>query len=167
MRLAGASILPFSFVESAETIGTYLDEIEADHKKIEGAPKLDFPGLRHALDTYRTAADQYDKAIQTALKGNSRETSNLKPINTLLYKTERAFGYNEGLPKRDWYKHQIYAPGLDTGYGVKTIPGVREGIDRRNWDETRRMVTVVIGVLNTVAKQVEEATGMLKQVGGK
>ncbi|HCQ00469.1 MAG TPA: folate hydrolase, partial [Candidatus Latescibacteria bacterium] len=100
-----------------------------------------------ALDTYRTAADQYDKAIQTALKGNSRQTSNLKPINTLLYKTERAFGYNEGLPKRDWYKHQIYAPGLDTGYGVKTIPGVREGIDRRNWDETRRMVTVVIGVL--------------------
>lgn len=167
MRLAGASILPFSFVESAETIGTYLDEIEADHKKVEGATKLDFPGLRHALDTYRTAADQYDKAIQTALKGNSRETSNLKPINTLLYKTERAFGYNEGLPKRDWYKHQIYAPGLDTGYGVKTIPGVREGIDRRNWDETRRMVTVVIGVLDTVAKQVEEATAMLKQVGSK
>jgi N-acetylated-alpha-linked acidic dipeptidase len=164
MRLADASILPFSFVESAETIGTYLEEIEADHKKIEGSADLNFSGLKDALATYQTAAATYDNTVQTALKRDRRETD-LASVNALLYKSERAFGYDRGLPKRDWYKHQIYAPGLDTGYGVKTVPGVREGIDRRNWDETKQMITVVINVLNNVTKQVKEATAMLKTNG--
>lgn len=161
MRLAGASVLPFSFLESAETIGMYLDEIEADHKNITGAPTLDFAGLRDALNAYKSAAAQYDQAARMLFE-SGRKVQNPVQVNRLLYRTERGFGHPEGLPGRDWYRHQIYAPGLDTGYGVKTVPGVREGIDRRNWDETRRMIAVVIGALNAVTSQVTQAADMLE-----
>ena len=93
---------------------------------------------------------------------SGRKVQNLPQVNRTLYRTERGFGHPEGLPGRDWYRHQIYAPGLDTGYGVKTVPGVREGIDRRNWDETRRMMGVVIGALNAVTEQIVEAAALLE-----
>ena len=86
----------------------------------------------------------------------------LSRLNELLYKTERSFRYEEGLPKRSWYKHQIYAPGLDTGYGVKTIPGLREGIERNNWDESRTMMSVVTGAMIKVAEQVNSAASILE-----
>ena len=48
----------------------------------------------------------------------------------------------EGLPRRPWYRHAIYAPGFYTGYGVKTVPGVREAIEERKWDEAREQIAM-------------------------
>jgi N-acetylated-alpha-linked acidic dipeptidase len=47
-----------------------------------------------------------------------------------------------GLPRREWYKHSIYAPGFYTGYGVKTLPGIREAIEQRNWNEAQQQIAV-------------------------
>ncbi|MBI4553080.1 MAG: M28 family peptidase [Candidatus Latescibacteria bacterium] len=161
MRLTNASILPFNFVDYATTIVRYLDEIEKEHKKVDGAPALDFAGLRTALATFKGSAERYDAAVRQALNKGTADAARLKTVNAILYKTERAFGSDKGLPKREWFKHQVYAPGLDTGYAVKTIPGVREGIDRRNWKEAADMIVVVQGVLNAAAKRVDEATNAL------
>ena len=60
-------------------------------------------------------------------------------------KTERALTRKEGLPRRPWYVHQIYAPGFYTGYGVKTLPGVREALEQRNWKEAEEQIGVVVG----------------------
>ena len=60
-------------------------------------------------------------------------------------KTERALTRKEGLPRRPWYRHQIYAPGFYTGYGVKTLPGVREALEQRQWKEAEEQVGVVAG----------------------
>ncbi|MBT5873438.1 MAG: M28 family peptidase [Candidatus Latescibacteria bacterium] len=162
MRLASASVLPFSFSESVSTIGGYVDEIEVVHKGIADAPALDFAALRSAVDSYGAAASRYESAMNSAGMKSPGPSAMLARVNQLLYKTERSFGYEEGLPKRPWYKHQIYAPGLDTGYGVKTIPGVREGIERNNWDESRTMMNVVTGALTQVAEQVNSAAIILE-----
>ena len=162
MRLAGASVLPFSFIESVETVSGYLDEIEETHGGIADAPALDFASMRSAIDAYRAAAQRYESAVQAAVGKGDWDITAMQKVNTILYQTERALGYEKGLPKRGWYKHQIYAPGLDTGYGVKTIPGVREGIERNNWDEARTMIEVVQAALARIAQQVESAAVILE-----
>jgi N-acetylated-alpha-linked acidic dipeptidase len=62
-----------------------------------------------------------------------------------------------GLPGRDWFKHQIYAPGLYTGYGAKTLPGIREAAEAARWDEANRESEALVGVLRAVRTQIEQA----------
>ncbi len=63
-------------------------------------------------------------------------------LNALLYQSERKLLSEAGLSRREWFKHQIYAPGFYTGYGVKTLPGVREAIEQKNWAEAAEQVKV-------------------------
>ena len=84
-----------------------------------------------------------------------------KELNKILLGAERALTRTEGLPGRPWYRHQIYAPGQYTGYGVKTLPAVREAIELRNWREAEAQAVVVGRTLEGFAEQVERATAVL------
>ena len=66
-----------------------------------------------------------------------------------------------GLPRRDWFKHMIYAPGYYTGYGVKTLPGIREGLEERNWDEVDLFIGEVAKALDRAASTINNATKIL------
>ena len=79
-------------------------------------------------------------------------------------KTERSLLSPDGLPHRDWYRNQIYAPGMLTGYSAKTLPGVREAVEARQWDEANQQARKLAEALRAAAVQVEEATRLLKQV---
>jgi N-acetylated-alpha-linked acidic dipeptidase len=85
----------------------------------------------------------------------------LAKVNEALFETERALTLAKGLPGRDWYRHQIYAPGLYTGYGVKTLPGIREAVEASRWDEANREVQDVAQVLREMNQRIEEATRLL------
>jgi N-acetylated-alpha-linked acidic dipeptidase len=67
-----------------------------------------------------------------------------------------------GLPRRPWFKHQIYAPGFYTGYGVKTLPGVREAIEQRNWQEFAAQMEIVAETLETLAREIDRAGALVK-----
>ena len=67
----------------------------------------------------------------------------------------------EGLPRRDWFKHMIYAPGFYTGYGVKTLPGIREGLEQRRWDEVDFFINEVAKALNRASERINKATNIL------
>ncbi len=67
----------------------------------------------------------------------------------------------EGLPRRPWFRHMIYAPGYYTGYGVKTFPGVREGLEEEGYDEAEAYVGVIAARIRAVSGAVREATSML------
>ena len=60
-----------------------------------------------------------------------------------------------GLPRRPWYKHSLYAPGFYTGYGVKTVPGVREAIEQQNWPETQQQITAVANAINKFSSYLD------------
>ena len=70
---------------------------------------------------------------------------------------------DEGLPRRSWFRHHIYAPGFYTGYGVKTLPGVREAIEQRDWGEATEQIEVVAGVLGRVTAEIDQATAVMKR----
>ncbi len=62
-----------------------------------------------------------------------------------------------GLPGRDWFKNQIYAPGAYTGYGAKTLPGIREAAEAGRWEEANLEAEALAGVLRAVRSQIQHA----------
>ena len=68
-----------------------------------------------------------------------------------------------GLPGRTWYKNLIYAPGRFTGYGAKTLPGVREAIEERRWDDANRYVKLTADALNDYSDRLIKATAVLNE----
>jgi N-acetylated-alpha-linked acidic dipeptidase len=82
-------------------------------------------------------------------------------VNARLIAIERAMTLNEGLPNRDWFKHQIYAPGFYTGYGVKTLPAVRESIEQKDWKLAEEQIVRVGKVLENTGEAIQGATAEL------
>jgi N-acetylated-alpha-linked acidic dipeptidase len=86
-----------------------------------------------------------------------------KAINAALIQSERKLISAAGLPRREWFKHQIYAPGFYTGYGVKTLPGVREAIEQKSWDEAIAQTAIIAKTLEGFAAQIDSATNQLRK----
>ena len=172
LRLADATVLPFNFVDYAETIGSYVEEIDTLHDSLaeDGAPDLDLEPIRAALGRLETAGGAYELALARLDGADAGAAAgrgdDLAELNRLLYTSERALASPVGLPRRDWFKHLVYAPGLYTGYGVKTLPGIREGIEESEWAEAEAFVTHVADALDTLADQVNEATILMHRVAG-
>jgi N-acetylated-alpha-linked acidic dipeptidase len=159
LRLADADVLPFEFTATARTLGGYVDEL-AKLAKDDSAPDLDLAPLRSAVSHLDRAAAAYNTAA-TPDRLERLSGTQLDDVNRLLYTSERAFRYDPGLPRRPWFKHLAYAPGFYTGYGVKTLPGIREGIEQKQWDEARKYVPIVAQAIEKLAGQVERATQMI------
>jgi len=185
LRLADAEVLPFEFANFADTVGTYVNDVVrltdsmreetvAMNRLIESGmlaavqdptekfivpkterpvPTLNFSPLQKALARVREAAAKYSEA-----SGRAIAPAELRRLNATLIQTERALTNPDGLPRRPWFRHQIYAPGFYTGYGVKTLPAVREAIEQRDWIEAARQIQIVAAALERFAETVESAT---------
>jgi N-acetylated-alpha-linked acidic dipeptidase len=192
LRLANADVLPFDFGTFYKTVADYATEVktvldnmrtetETETKLLRGniftiandpskkrrlpqahdaVPYLNFSPLENALHALKQTTDSFSKAhaAATALPAGKQEG-----LNTILYKAERSLLQPAGLPRRSWYKHQIYAPGFYTGYGVKTLPGIREAIEQRAWKEAQVNIDTVAQTLEAYNKQVQQATLLLQQ----
>ena len=152
LRLADAEILPFDYESYGRQILEYVGEIEQQAVKAsaEDARKVDFAGLRAAADAFAQAGAAIRTRGETLL--SAPDKSELARINRRLMMAERDLIDPAGLPDRPWYRHVIYAPGLYTGYGVKTIPGVREAIDAGNFTRAAEQARVTIRALQRAAR---------------
>ena len=176
LRLADAEALPFDFKSLYKTINGYATElitfsdqlrenISVDNLLIkeknynyaadptekllppaikDEVPYLNFSSLQNAL----TELEKTTNDLSTVLAKGNFSTAKQDEINQSLYKAEQKL-LSTGLPRREWYKHAIYAPGFYTGYGVKTLPGIREAIEQRNWKEAQDQIEIVSTVLKT------------------
>lgn len=162
MRLADATVLPFEFTNLAETVGDYVAEL----RKLPGSQrKVNLTPLQSAQQSLLKSARAYEDAYARARSLGAvfkREPAQLRALNQLLRNCERLLTASEGLPARPWFKHQLYAPGLYTGYGVKTIPYVREAIEQERWQEATKGVEVVRQRLLALASQLDAATKLLR-----
>ena len=169
-RMADAAVLPFEFTNLADTLGVYLDELDkllAEKKKKKAASaSLDLKQLRGPLKELSQAADAYEKTFEKTFRGGGPK-GDLSKLNEILRKVEQTMGRPEGLPgEREWYRHQIYAPGFYTGYGVKTLPGIREAIEQGQWETAERQIDVIKEVFQAVTKQIQAAKKELLRAGG-
>lgn len=170
LRMANADILPFDFTHVYQTVNNYSDELqnlidqsrlstEVENQVIHSngykigedpteklvlpmakqpVPFLDFSPLENALADLRKNAD----SLQVVIRNKIENKQSSAAFNQLLYQGEQQLLTETGLPRRSWYKHTLYAPGFYTGYGVKTMPGIREAIEQRNWKEAQEQIEV-------------------------
>lgn len=180
LRLANAPRLPFEFTGLSDNISLYINEIETmaddmrsetektnamlesgvydlvlDQTKTFGPPqaKPEVPYFNFA--PLKNALSELDELSQAYLKMANRNASESE--NKMLYTSERKLTRDAGLPGRPWFVHHIYAPGYYTGYGVKTIPGVREAIEQRQYE-------LVPGQIDNAAKVIQDLSGRIKEL---
>jgi N-acetylated-alpha-linked acidic dipeptidase len=128
-------------------------------------PFLNFAPLENGLSALQRTTEAYDKALADATEngGAALARAALKEANEKLIQVERALTLNEGLPNRPWFKHQIYAPGFYTGYGVKTLLAVRESIEQKQWKLADEEIVKVGKVLENAGEAIQGATSELNK----
>ena len=120
-------------------------------------PYLNFAELDNAVQKLEQSAAAFDRAYARAAAEEGGSAAVRERINAMLTTLEQALTDAQGLPGRPWYRHMMYAPGLHTGYGVKTLPGIREAIEERRWDEANRYMGVVSRALNAYSARLDRA----------
>lgn len=190
LRLANAEVLPFEFLHFAKNITKYIEEVtklaedlrkETDKenrlikdgiyelasnpnetyiipKPKENVPYFNFAPLENALKELNNQASAFEKAAGIF----DKTSQNTIELNALLKDMERSLIRDHGLPRRPWFKHHIYAPGFYTGYGVKTLPGVREAIEQRNFEEVNEQIEILAEVLMLFSANIEKAVGFME-----
>ena len=193
IRLADADLLPIGFTNFSETVKKYLDELQKlakskqddireRNKEIEEGvfsatsdpkvksvppsteelpPFLNFAPLQNAVDSLLRCAERYDSA---AVNIRGKKTTSFAVVNAKLIQSERKLTTTGGLPGRPWFRHQIYAPGFYTGYGVKTIPAVREAIEQKQWKLADEQIVKVAHVIEGEALLIDSAAAELEKV---
>ncbi len=128
-------------------------------------PHLNFAPLENAADALGRSAERYDKAVvRLHADGVLPPTASLAAVNTTLLGVERAMLDPAGLPRRQWFENMLYAPGMYTGYGVKTVPMVREAIELRKWQEAEEGIARTAKVLDNVAAVIDRASAELEKL---
>lgn len=188
LRLANAPILPFDFKAFYLTVDGYLKEVitlvdnlrestDVENRMVRAnyfvyaqdptlpyippvakaeVPYLDFAPLQNAMQVLKKKSDTY-----TDLVAAHKMPSQLDALNKRLYQAEQTLMEQTGLPRRPWYKHTIYSPGYYTGYGVKTLPGVREAIEQRSWKEAQEQIVVVASAIERYSQEIDAACALL------
>ncbi|MEP7132095.1 MAG: M28 family metallopeptidase [Acidobacteriota bacterium] len=190
LRLANADLLPFEFTGLADTVGTYVKELHtlaadrreaneektrrldegipsaledpreplAEEKREPPVPFFDFSPLENASDNLARAAREFERAAAT---GPVTDAARLSAVNGLIRSVERGMLRPEGLPRRPWFKHFLYAPGFYTGYDVKTLPAVREAIEEKQWNDVNREIARTAATIDVCAARIREAARRL------
>jgi N-acetylated-alpha-linked acidic dipeptidase len=190
LRAANADLDPYQFGNLAVTVAAQVEELKkllgarrdrakgidylldgkayalaadptqpsAPPDRLSVAPDLDFGPLDKAVDRLRASASAYDAA---AAKPVTRAQA--AKADVILQGVEQALTSDEGLPGRPWYKHLLYAPGLLTGYGSKTLPGVREAIEGGEWDTASQFIARTAQALDAATAKIDQATRALSE----
>ncbi|HEX4664544.1 MAG TPA: transferrin receptor-like dimerization domain-containing protein [Terriglobales bacterium] len=194
MRFADADLLPFQFTDLVDTVKKYDDELKKLLKdqqdeandinqklddgvysatsdprhptvappRAEVPPFINFAPIDNAVAALSRSAERYQKS--TAVLGRAAANANFATLNQLLLQSERRLTLEEGLPRRPWYKHMIYAPGWYTGYSPKTMPGVREAIEEKRYADADPEIAKVAKVLYAEAELIDQAATELEKV---
>ena len=126
-------------------------------------PHLDFASLDNSADALTRGAQRYQSGLRKAW-ADGLPSVTLKDVNQKLMESERRLTTEEGLLRRSWYRHMIYAPGVYSGYGAKTLPGVREAIEQKHWDEANAEIARVAKVLDNETELVNSAAAELERL---
>ena len=185
LRMANADVLPLRFENLSKTVGGYVKELVklADDEREKTArtndqlssgalklaanprkpgalpeakqpvPFINFAPLQNAAAKLQASVDAWSKADTGKLDPTKQAA-----LDAILMKAEQSLLGAEGLPKRPWYRHLLYAPGYYTGYGVKTVPGVREAIEQRDWAGAEVQIGRVAKALDALSSQIDKAT---------
>ncbi len=127
-------------------------------------PAINLAPLDAASGRLKESLARYQKAYDALAASDLQiPADRQREINALMARMEQSLTDPAGLPGREWYRHMIYAPGVLTGYGVKTLPGIREALEAKRWDEASLYAEKTAKTLDGYRAQIEKLTGLLEQ----
>jgi N-acetylated-alpha-linked acidic dipeptidase len=139
-------------------LATNPDYPRAPPERVAEVPYLNFAELDNAVARLDQSAKAFDKEYaRLDAAGDPANKPKRDRVNATLTVLEQSLMDPHGLPGREWYQHMIYAPGLHTGYGVKTLPGIREAIEERRWEEANQYMGVVSRALSAYSERMDRA----------
>ena len=185
LRFADAESLPFDFRNLQTTLSKYTSEVIAlademrENTSVENqlikekyytiadkvnepllppatkdeVPFFNFGALQNAVAVLAKSTSALNTIVSSSTLTNEKKNE----LNIQLYKAEQALLTKDGLPRRGWYKHAIYAPGFFTGYGVKTLPGIREALEQRNWKEAQEQIEIAAAAITNLSNYLNAA----------
>jgi N-acetylated-alpha-linked acidic dipeptidase len=153
LRMANADILPFDYANYAKEIFTYIEEIK--EKKTQSL-ESEFIPLQDTVKKFQTAAQQLNNKIEHILSAdNSLDSQKIAIINDALIKVERCLGSSEGIPKRPWFKHLIYAPRYT--YAAMVLPGITEAVEEEDWERASEQIKLLQAAISKAELTLNEA----------
>jgi N-acetylated-alpha-linked acidic dipeptidase len=183
LRMADAEQLPFNFAILQKTIAGYVKELSSttdqmrENTQIENdvinskayvlaadpTEKEQLPKLKSAVpfidfSPVQNALAELDNASKTLNQWVAKTGTLSEKANASLYRAEQQLLSANGLPRRSWFKHTIYAPGFYTGYGVKTMPGIREAIEQKDWKEAQEQIQIAAAQMKQLAAHLLSIT---------
>jgi len=191
LRVADADLPVNRYGDFADQVGTYLDEVKklAKSKRdtaetqakllqsnlyrladdptkpsaaptaLKAVPQFDFHPLEEAAERLKKSAAAYDSALSS--KGAALPAATKGELTKLTIATEEAMTVDAGLPGRPWFRNLVYAPGRFTGYGAKTLPGVREAIEEERWDDATAYIGLTAQALQRYADKLDEGVKLI------
>jgi len=155
MRLADADGLAFDYTDYAQQIRDFFTEAMRLARIRNLASSLDDKAMTSAIDDFAREAERVEKDRQEAVRKGDR--ADLAKINDALVQAERQFIDAKGLRGRAWYKHQIYAPGIYTGYAAQPLTDFRQAIDDRNSANAKESLERIVDSIKRVTRTLKAA----------
>ncbi|MBB4755654.1 N-acetylated-alpha-linked acidic dipeptidase [Xanthomonas campestris] len=192
LRVANAPVLPQRFGDFADAVAGYAQELkqQADSDRTAArtqaellqagayaavdnpnrpqrapepkaaVPQIDFAALDQAIARLQASAKRYDDAL--ASRGGALDARARGKLNASLQRIDQTLLAEGGLPGRPWYRNLIYAPGLATGYEVKTLPGIREALEDRRWEDLSAYIVQTAAVLDRYREAIDRNTALIE-----
>ena len=127
---------------------------------LERVPYIDFAPLENAVDRLKRIARDYDEAFAKNAAGLPPERA--AKLQALMQTIDQTLAPDTGLPGRPWYRNLLYAPGRLTGYGAKTLPGVREAIEEQRWADADQYAKLTAVALDAYSERLNQARAVLE-----
>jgi N-acetylated-alpha-linked acidic dipeptidase len=162
LRLANADVLPFHYSDYAQAVGSYVSDLQQVQAETPGAAEVDLDVLAEAAQDWHAAAARLEARADELLAAgdtDSRSASRaITRINRALMRQERALTTARGLPGRPWFRHQVYAPGINTGYAAQFLPGLRDALDAGDAATVTTYRDLLVQSLRNAASTAQKAT---------
>jgi N-acetylated-alpha-linked acidic dipeptidase len=131
LRLADADVVPLHYEGYATEVGQYLNQLNAQQDQVFGREVVDLSRDKRQANRWADAARAMQLRIDSLLDSDA-PTDTLDQATASLEQVERELLVAAGLPGRPWFKHQIYAPGVNSGYGTQVLPGIHDALFLQN-----------------------------------
>jgi N-acetylated-alpha-linked acidic dipeptidase len=159
LRLANADALPLRYSDYAAQVDGYIAELQQIQQTNPQASQVDLTTLRQAAQAWGAASSALETYAAQLVSGDSPPRGRLNKVNTALMTQERQLLTAEGIPGRPWFRHQVYAPGINTGYAAQFLPGIRDALDAGDDATVTKYRDLLIDSLHAVTKTAQSAAG--------
>jgi N-acetylated-alpha-linked acidic dipeptidase len=159
--------LPFRYSDYAAQVDAYVAELQEIQKTNPNAAQVDLTSLREAAAQWGAASAALEAHAADLVSSDSPRSGQLRRVNNALMREERLLTTPVGIPGRPWFRHQVYAPGINTGYAAQFLPGIRDALDAGDAATVTKYRDLLLDSLHRATQVASGASGSARAAAPK